>query len=79
MSAALKSIQEQAKKLNKEEKFELASFLWQDLHEIDPEVKAYWQEEMKKRAARFDAGETRYIRLEDFRKKYAHLEEDHSQ
>lgn len=76
MSSTLERIQSEAKQLTKEEKFELASFLWDDLHEISPDVKAYWQEEMKNRHQRLVSGEAKLISLDDFKAKYAYLEKD---
>lgn len=54
-------------------------YLWRETQTIPPKTKAYWQEEMKKRTARFDEGKTQFVSLEDFRKKYGHLEEDSTQ
>lgn len=79
MGSALSKIQEATRQLNLAEKNELALYLWQELQTIPPRAKSYWQNEMKKRAARFDQGETKFVSLENFRKKYAHLEEDSSQ
>lgn len=79
MSSALARIQEATKELDLAEKNELAMYLWRELQTVPQKTKAYWQIEMKKRAIRFDEGETKFISLEDFRKKYAHLEKDRTQ
>lgn len=79
MSRALAKIQEATKELDLTEKSELAMYLWRELQTIPPKTKAYWQKEMEKRATRFDAGQTKFVSLEDFRKKYGHLEEDRTQ
>jgi hypothetical protein len=79
MSSALAKIQEATKELDQAEKNELAMYLWRELQTISPKIKAYWQEEMKNRATRFDEGKTKFVSLEDFRKKYAQLEEDRTQ
>ncbi|AFM11469.1 addiction module protein [Turneriella parva] len=79
MSSALARIQEATKELDLAEKNELAMYLWRETQTIPPKTKAHWQEEMKKRTARFDEGKTQFVSLEDFRKKYGHLEEDRTQ
>ncbi|WP_448507942.1 addiction module protein [Immundisolibacter sp.] len=58
MSASLKQIEEQAKALGADDRSRLAESLLESLHTAVWEIETAWAEEIERRVAAFDRGET---------------------
>ena len=65
MPASLKEIDEQARALSAEERAKLAQTMLESLHPPLSEIEAAWAEEIERRVAALDRGETPSYPAED--------------
>ncbi len=65
MSASLKQIEEQARRLSAEERARLAESMIESLHSPLVEIEAAWAEEIERRVVAFDRGEISSYAAED--------------
>jgi putative addiction module component (TIGR02574 family) len=65
MSASLKHVEEQARRLSAEERAKLADSMLESLHTPLAEMEAAWDQEIEQRVAAFDRGEISSYAAED--------------
>jgi putative addiction module component (TIGR02574 family) len=65
MKSDLKKIEDQARALSAEERAKLAESMLESLHEPLSDVESAWAEEVERRVAAFDRGETPSYPAED--------------
>jgi putative addiction module component (TIGR02574 family) len=65
MSASLKQIEEQAMRLDADERAKLAEFMLESLQKPIAEIEAAWAEEIEQRVAAYDKGDIPSFAAED--------------
>jgi putative addiction module component (TIGR02574 family) len=65
MSDLVDELARKARALPPEERVRLAEELLATVHEVDPEIEAAWDEEIKRRIAEIDSGKAKLVPAEE--------------